>query len=143
MLLLSPEPEPPVAEAVTGNEDVSEAIETAIEASSAVTASKAVADFYTGHNSVTTLSGIPTDKRLVIATLSASENNVSLSGNALADGSEIHVIVNNNSTDAISIATDGLTTPYKLVGNNISIAASSYGEINIISDGTTLYLRGA
>lgn len=106
-----------------------------------VNSAKAVTDFNSGHNSVDSIASIPTTKRLVIATLSESSNDFSLSGNKLADGYEIHVIIKNNGTDEITITlpTDG---GYELVGSTIKIASGSYGEVNVISDGTTLYVRG-
>ncbi len=131
-----------VASAVTDNASVSGAIETAVESNSAVTASKAVTDFYSGHNTVTSLANIPTDKRLVIATINSSSNELSLSGNTLTDGYEIHVIVKNNGSAeaAVSLPSSG---GYVTVGDTIKVAANSTGEINIISDGTSLYVRGA
>jgi len=132
-----------VASALTASTgDVKEAVDEAIEANTAVTASKAVTDFYSGHNTVTSLADIPTDKRLVIATISDSTNELSLSDNTLADGYEIHVIVKNNGTEEVTVTLPSDGT-YVTVGDTIKIAAGKYGEINIISDGTSLYVRGA
>ena len=130
-----------VADSIESSPTVSGAIESAVESNSAVTASKAVADFYSGHNTVNTLASVPTNKRLVIATITSSTNTLSLSGNTLTDGSEIHIIVKNNgSSDAtVTLPTSG---GYVSVGNAIAIAAGSTGEINIISDGTNKYVRG-
>ena len=132
-----------VASALTASTgDVKEAVDEAIEANSAVIASKAVTDFYSGHNNVNSLANIPTTKRLVIAEISSSTNELSLSGNTLADGYEIHIIVKNSSSTeaAVTLPSGG---KYVTVGDAIKVAASSTGEINIISDGTSLYVRGA
>jgi len=98
--------------------------------------------YYSGHTTVTSLSGIPTTKRLVIATVSGSSNELSLSGNTLADGNEIHVIIKNGSSEAITITLPS-SGGYTAVGGAITIASGSTGEVNIISDGTSLYVRGA
>jgi hypothetical protein len=81
------------------------------------------------------------NKRLVIATISGSSNELSVSGNSLADGYEIHVIVTNNGSADITV-TLPTSANYVSVGETITIKANSTGEINIISDGTTLYVRG-
>jgi hypothetical protein len=107
-----------------------------------VTTLKTFKDFMSGHNTVTTLANIPTTKRLVIATISASSNNLSLSGGTLADGYEMHLIINNSSSSKITV-TFPSSGNYVAVVSSIDIAANGVGEANIISDGTKLYVRGA
>jgi len=102
---------------------------------------KAVTDFMSGHNTVTTLGNIPTDKRLVIATIDGSSNELSLSNNTLTDGYEIHIIVKNNGSNDVTISLPS-SGGYVSVGDAISIEAGATGEINIISDGTNKYVRG-
>lgn len=113
-----------------------------ITLSGSVSGATAMADFLSGHNTVNTLANIPTTKRLVIATITSSTNVLSLSGHTLQDGYEIHIIVKNNgSADAtVTLPSSG---GYIAVGDAITIAANSTGEINVISDGTNLYVRGA
>lgn len=98
--------------------------------------------YYSGHTTVNSLSEIPTTKRLVIATVSNSNNELSLSGNSLPDGNDIHIIIKNNSSESITVTlpSDG---GYVSVGETITIEANATGEVNIISDGTYLYVRGA
>ena len=132
-----------VAQSLTADTgDVKASVNDAITSNTVVVNSKAVTDFYSGHNNVTSLANIPTDKRLVIATINGSTNELSLNGNALTDGYEIHVIVKNDGTEEVTV-----TLPeggnYVTVGDTIKIAAGKYGEINIISDGDNLYVRGA
>ena len=107
-----------------------------------VTTLKTFKDFMSGHNTVTTLANIPTTKRLVIATISASSNNLSLSGGTLADGYEMHLIIKNSSSSKITV-TFPSSGNYVAVVSSIDIAANGVGEANIISDGTKLYVRGA
>ena len=113
-------------------------------ASSSATSALTIATFYSGHNSATTLSNIPNDKRLVIATISGdvSANDFSISGNSLNDGYEIHIIVN-NSGDGQIIVTFPNSNSYVAITQSITINPEKYGEINVISDGTKLYIRGA
>jgi len=131
-----------ITSAITDNASVSGAIESAVESNSAVTASKSFTDFYTGSNTgLTSLTNIPTTKRLVVIETSSASNTFSLSGNTLPDGYEIHVFVKNNSGSEATVTVSG--SQYILLGDPITIGIGKYGEINVISDGTKLYVRGA
>jgi hypothetical protein len=130
-----------VSDAIANDSTVSGAVENAVDANANVLASKSFTDFCSGHNTVSTLANIPTDKRLVIATISSYTNELSLSGNALTDGYEIHVIVTNGGEEAATVTLPS-SGGYITVGDTISIKPSATGEINIISDGTNLYVRG-
>lgn len=128
--------------ATAANTAAGNAVSTANAAQSTANAATAVTAFMTGHNTANTLTSIPTTKRLVICNLTGTnENNIALNG-TLADGYEIHCIINNNASASVTIAVTGLQSPWKVVGSDISIPASTYGELNIISDGTYLYVRG-
>lgn len=96
-------------------------------------------DFYEGSNTVTTIASVPVTKRLVIANLSASES-FTLATTPSA-GREIHIIANSTSDTDITI-TMPTESPYVNLGEGeLTIAASGYAEINIISDGTNMYIR--
>lgn len=97
------------------------------------------ADYYIGNNNVTSIASVPVDKRLVIATISSSQS-LSLASN-LSAGKEVHIIIYNSGSSSISIALPN-TGNYKcLVDTALSIDAGNYAEINIISDGTNMYIR--
>ena len=99
----------------------------------------AFADFCSGHNTVSTLANLPTNKRLIIASgITSSTNELSLSGGTLSDGYELHVIINGTSDVSVTIPSTWIT-----ISDSISIGSNGYCEINIISDGTKLYVRGA
>ena len=89
------------------------------------------------------MENIPTTKRLVIATISSSTNYLSLSSNTLDDGYEIHVIVKNDSAAEVTVMLPHGGKYVAAGETTIKIAASSICEINIISDGSSLYVRGA
>lgn len=90
-----------------------------------------------GCNVITDITSIPVDKKLCSATISDSSE-LGLE-ETLEAGEELHVIINNSSADVITVA---IPTAFKtLTGDVLEIAAGSFGEINIISDGTNLYLR--
>lgn len=89
----------------------------------------------------TSISQIDVTSKLVIATISTDET-YSLDG-ILTTGKELHTIIKNDSeTDIIvTIPTD---SPYVCIGESeITVSAGGYSEINAISDGTNIYLRGA
>lgn len=97
-------------------------------------------NYNTGHNSVTTVaSNIPTTKRLVIATISTSET-LQSTAPSIADGYEMHLVLSNTSTSDVTIT---IPSSYvSLIGDTLTVTASSYAEINLLSDGTNIYLRG-
>lgn len=83
------------------------------------------------YNTVTSLTDVPVDKPLVIATVDASAT-MTLS-DYMTDGQELHVIINNSSSNSITI-----TLPDS---NTLDIGGNSYGEVNIIYVGETQYIR--
>lgn len=99
---------------------------------------KTTIDYHNGVNTVTSLTGIPVDKKLVIANISA---NATLSLSSGLPVGEIHIIVNNNATSNITITLPSDTTYKHLSGNTLTISAESTNEINIIYDGTNYYTR--
>ena len=103
--------------------------------------SQAISDatFNNGHNTVSSVSGIPVSKRLVIATIS---NNGSFTlASTPADGREIHVIVHNTSGSDIEITMPSGSNYVNMSGDTLTVAGSSYADINVISDGTKMYIR--
>lgn len=103
--------------------------------------SQAVSDatFNNGHNAVSSVAGIPVSKRLVIATIS---NNGSFAlASTPADGREIHVIVHNTSSSDIEITMPSGSNYVKMSGDTLTVAGNSYADINVISDGTNMYIR--
>ena len=103
--------------------------------------SQAVSDatFNNGHNAVSSVAGIPVSKRLVIATIS---NNGSFTlASTPADGHEIHVIVHNTNSSDIEITMPSGSNYVKMSGDTLTVAGNSYADINVISDGTNMYIR--
>lgn len=96
-------------------------------------------NFYEGVNTVTQISSIPVNKRLCIVTISTS-GTLNLASTPSA-GREIHIIVNNSSSSEITITMPSTSGYVQLSGDSLTVAASGYGEINIVSDGTNMYIR--
>lgn len=96
-------------------------------------------DFLFGVNPVTTLSNIPVDKRLVVASISSGSLTLA---STPAAGREIHVIIKNTTSSDITITVPNNGNYNSSIGTSLKIKGNSYGEINIISDGTTMYVRG-
>ena len=87
--------------------------------------------YFTGYNSVTSLTDIPVDKWLVVASINESAT-LSLS-EEMTDGSELQIIVNNTSTSEITV-----TLPN---GMTLTIDSTQRGEIDIIYAGGTYYYK--
>lgn len=106
------------------------------------TVESAISDlqFYEGFNTATTVSQIPVTKRLVTVNMSQSEA-LSLERVPSA-GREIHIIINNSGTSTISIALPNTGEYVCITEPALSLNAGSYAELNIISDGTLMYIRG-
>ena len=108
---------------------------TAFDGAAGATA-KAETDFLTGVNNVSSIASIPVNKRLVICT--ATSGTFSLASIPPA-GREIHIILGAGSYEIPN------TGNYVLMNDNtsMSVASGKRGEINVISDGTTGYIRYA
>ena len=118
--------------------------ESDIASASALSALNSWCAYMSGHTTATSLTSVPTTKRMCVATISSSQT-LGISG-SVADGREVHIFVKNTSTSDITItipSTIGGKTCINMVGENLIIYGSSYGEINLAYDGSTYYYRGA
>lgn len=96
--------------------------------------------FYEGHIVVSTLNNLPSSKRLVIASINESQE-LSFGDIIVPDGREIHIIVNNSSTSSITIALPNSGNYVCLSDTALSLDAGAYAEVNVISDGSKMYIR--
>ena len=94
----------------------------------------------TGHTSTSSLANVSTAKRLVIATVSGNQS-FSLSGNSLADGREVYIIVHNTSGNDITVTMPSTGNYVNVSGDTLTVKARSYGDISVLSDGTNKYIR--
>lgn len=85
------------------------------------------------------LSGVPVDKRLCVCTVSAS-GSFSLAS-VPAAGREVHVIVSNTGDSDIAVALPNTGEYVCLTDTALSVKAGGYAEINVISDGSRMYIR--
>ena len=99
----------------------------------------ALTTFMEGASFVNTLSDIPITYRLVIATVSA-DSSLTLA-NTPSVGREIHVIIHNTSTSEIAITLPNSGNYVNTLDQVMTIDGSSYGEINLISDGNVIYIK--
>lgn len=95
--------------------------------------------FYEGSNTATSLSSVPVDKRLCVCTVSAS-GSFSLASVPSA-GREVHVIVSNTGDSDIAVALPNTGDYVCLTDTALSVKAGGYAEINVISDGSRMYIR--
>ena len=107
--------------------------------SSAVANAIALANYMQGVNNVTSIASLPISKRLVVCTLSAN-GTLSMSSTPSA-GNEVHVMVNNTSAADITVTIPTASPYVDFTGGTVTVPASGWAEINIISDGTNLYVR--
>ena len=96
-------------------------------------------NFYEGVNTATSIASVPTSKRLCIVTISA--NGSFTLANTPSAGREIHIIVKNTASTNIEITMPTDSGYVKMSGDSLTVAASGYAEINVISDGTNMYIR--
>lgn len=90
-----------------------------------------------GTNNVNSLSNIPVDRNLVVAELADScELSVA---DLMVPGQEVHIIAHAFTAIEITIPTSGGYV--NLTEDTISLGANEYCEINLISDGTNIYVR--
>lgn len=96
-------------------------------------------NFYEGANAVTSIASVPTSKRLCVVTISAA-GTFSLA-NTPSAGREIHIIVKNTAASEITVTIPTASPYVSMSGESLTVAASGYAEINVISDGTNMYIR--
>lgn len=89
-------------------------------------------------NKITNLSAVPTDGDLCICTISANAT-LGLSG-TLNVCEEVHVIIKNSGSSAITVTIP--STFINTMSDPLEIEAGAYAELNILSDGTSNYVRG-
>lgn len=95
--------------------------------------------FYTDVNRVSSLQNIPIDKHLCTAT-AYNDQSVTLSSTSIPSGYEVHLIIENTGQSDIEIT---LPTDCVCATDTIMIDAGKYGEISFLSDGVSIYARGA
>lgn len=93
-------------------------------------------DYLNGCNISSSISNVPINKHMFVATLSS---NGSLSiADTLQAGRELHIIVKNTSASDIIITIPDSFVKFE---DSLTVSAGSYADINILSDGTNMYLR--
>ena len=95
---------------------------------------------WASYTTATTVASVPIGYKIVKCTVSASES-FSLASTSITAGREIHVIVNNSGSSDIAISLPTAGAYVNLSEDSLTIPASGYAEINIISDGSKLYIR--
>ena len=100
-----------------------------------------------GINSVTTLSNVPVDKRLVYATLTQDENlsfdtsRYASCFNAFDKGAQIKIIAFNGTTSTHKIVLPFTNSDYVCFVRSIEVPVNGYGVITVDYDGTSIYVN--
>ena len=85
----------------------------------------------------TDISKVPTTSQMSV--VNTSQSGTFGLANTMQTGTELQVFINNTGSSDITIA---IPTTFKSNGlDSITIESGNYGEINVISDGTNLYLK--
>ena len=96
-----------------------------------------------GSGTVTSLSALPVTNRLIIATISANQSSVSIANGVtgLPAGCDLHVIIHATADVTITLPT---SSPYVNCNADsaLTVASGGYAELNFVSDGTSIYVRG-
>ena len=100
-----------------------------------------------GINSVTTLSNVPVDKRLVYATLTQDEilsfdtSRYASCFNAFDKGAQIKIIAFNGTTSTHKIVLPFTNSDYVCFVKDIEVPVNGYGVITVDYDGTSIYVN--
>ncbi len=97
-------------------------------------------DFNLGSVEVSSLSSLPITKRLLIANISQN-NSLSLSS-IPTSGKEIHIIIKNTTSSDLVVTLPNSDNYVCFVDTALTVTANGYAEVNVISDGTKMYIRG-
>lgn len=100
---------------------------------------KAWLDFMNGASTSTTISAVPVNKHFCVLTISA--NGTFALASTPAAGREIHIVVKNSSTSDRTITLPDASPYVNMSSDSLTVPASGYADINILSDGTNMYLR--
>lgn len=95
------------------------------------TVDKKRADRNVGFNTVSSLTDLPADKRLILCSLTAPSGSFSFK-EALESGSEYHIIIRNAGSSAITQSIFIGSGSVYFGGNSITIPPSGYYEVNLI-----------
>lgn len=128
-----------LATAITQNQDVITTLNDAIANKADKTTTEAFINYYDGVNTITSLTSVPTDKRLVVVSISADET-ITLDG-SIDTGRELHIIINNTGSSDISASLTSSENYITITEFPITVKAGGYAEINVISDGNKYYFR--
>lgn len=88
----------------------------------------------------TSISSIPTDYKLVKCTI-ANNGSFTVDNTSISAGKEIQIVIYNSSSTDITISIPTSSPYVNLSEDVLTVVANGYAEINIISDGTNLYIR--
>jgi hypothetical protein len=96
-------------------------------------------NYFEGVTNVTSTTSIDIAKRLVICKMSVNDS-FSLKETPIA-GREIHVMVNNTGSSDIIISLPTAEPYVNLSEDSITIESGKWSEINVLSDGTNMFIR--
>lgn len=100
---------------------------------------KAWIDFMNGSTTGTNIASVPVTKHLCVVTISA-DGTFKLASTPAA-GREVHVIVKNTSSSDVTISMPTASGYVNMSGDSLTVAGNGYADINVISDGTNMYVR--
>lgn len=96
-------------------------------------------DFMNGATTATSIASVPVSKHMCVVTISAN-GSFSLASKPAA-GREVHVIVRNSGSGEITVTIPTSGDYVNMSEASLKIAAGKYADINVLSDGSKMYVR--
>lgn len=97
-------------------------------------------DFYRGCNKVNSVANIPSTKRLVVAEIS-SDASFSMAS-IPSSGKDVHIMIHNTGSSEVVVTLPVSGGYVNTAGSELTVDSYSWAEVNVISDGTIIYIRG-
>lgn len=96
---------------------------------------------WASYGTATSVASVPVDYKLVKCTISAS-GSFTLASTPAA-GREVHILVYNSSSADVVVSLPTASPYVNFSGDSLTVPATGYAEINVISDGSTMFIRHA
>lgn len=95
---------------------------------------------WASYTTATSIASIPVGYKLVKCTISAA-GSFALESTSITAGREIHIIIYNSSSSDVVVSLPTASPYVNFSADSLTVPANKYAEINVISDGSNLYIR--
>lgn len=95
---------------------------------------------WASYTTATSIASIPVGYKLVKCTISAA-GSFALASTSITAGREIHIVIYNSSSSDVVVSLPTASPYVNFNADSLTVPANGYAEINVISDGSNLYIR--